>query len=167
MVDIFIPLVVGLLLIFSPQLFVKRANADFQKKKTMMKKIGIVLIIVAAIYLIGKLAASQSKKEELVKQIVESAKSQTNLPAELDSTTTMTDIIAVPGAIRYQYVLHDADTSSFSNATFRNLIISKLCKDESSKNILNEGINIEFSYAVKDSQQTYFTSFTKANCSAY
>ncbi len=110
---------------------------------------------------------SGTSKEELVKQIVASAKSQTTLPMELDSVTTMTDIIAEPSAIRYQYMLHDVDTSKLSNSAFRNLIISDLCKNESLKSILNEGIDIEYSYAVKDSYQTYFTSFTKTDCSAY
>ncbi len=106
-------------------------------------------------------------KEDLVKQIVASAKSQTTLPSELDSVTTLTDIIAEPSALRYEYVLHDVDTSKLSNSAFRNLIISDLCKNESLKSILNEGIDIEYSYAVKDSYQTYFTSFTKTDCSAY
>lgn len=114
-----------------------------------------------------ELSKTLQSKEDLVRQIVASAKSKTTLPMELDSVTTMTDIIVEPGAIRYQYMLHDVDTSKLSNSAFRNLIISDLCKNESSKSILNEGIDIEYSYAVKDSYQTYFTSFTKTDCSAY
>lgn len=114
-----------------------------------------------------ELSNTSQSKEDLVRQIVASAKSQTTLPMELDSVTTMTDIIAEPSAIRYQYMLHDVDTSNLSNSAFRNLIISDLCKNESLKSILNEGIDVEYSYAVKDSYQTYFTSFTKTDCSAY
>jgi hypothetical protein len=108
-----------------------------------------------------------SSKEETVKQIVESAKSQTTFPVELDTVTTLTDIIAEPSAIRYQYVLHDIHTSNFSNEGFRKLIMPELCKSESFKNILNEGIDIQYSYAVKDSLQTYFTSFSQNDCLIY
>jgi hypothetical protein len=114
-----------------------------------------------------ELSNTSQSKEDLVRQIVASAKSQTTFPVELDSVTTMTDIVAEPSAIRYQYVLHDVDTSNFSNSAFRNLIISDLCKNESLKSIMKEDIDIQYSYAVKDSQQTYFTSFTKTDCSAY
>jgi len=114
-----------------------------------------------------ELSNTSQSKEDLVRQIVASAKSQTTLPMELDSVTTMSDIIAEPSAIRYQYMLHDVDTSNLSNSAFRNSIISDLCKNESLKSILNEGIDVEYSYAVKDSYQTYFTSFTKTDCSAY
>lgn len=114
-----------------------------------------------------ELSNTSQSKEDLVKQIVASAKSQTTLPMELDSVTTMTDIAAEPSAIRYQYLLHDVDTTNLSNSAFRNLIISDLCKNEILKSIMDEGIDIEYSYAVKDSYQTYFTSFTKTDCQAY
>jgi len=104
-------------------------------------------------------------KDELVRQIVESVKSQTTLPMELDSVTTMTDIVAEPNAIRYEYVLHDLeDTSGLSNSAFRNLIISDLCKNKSLTDILGEGIDIKYSYVVRETQQKYFTSFTNGDC---
>jgi hypothetical protein len=111
--------------------------------------------------------ANSYSKEELVRQIVASAKSQTTLPMELDSVTTLTDITAQPDAIRYEYTLHDLeDTSNLSNSAFRNLISPDLCKNKSLTDILNEDINIEYSYAVRGTSQTYFVSFTKGDCPA-
>ena len=104
-------------------------------------------------------------KEELVRQIVQSAKSQTTLPQELDSVTRLVDIVAEPSAIRYEYVLHDvADTSNFSDIAFRNLIAPDLCKTKTLTDIMNEGIDIQYSYAVTGTQETYSTSFTKGDC---
>lgn len=57
-IDVLIPLVFGLLLIFSPQLFVKQTSENFQKKKVTMRKIGIFFIAVSVVYLIIKLATS-------------------------------------------------------------------------------------------------------------
>lgn len=111
--------------------------------------------------------ANNYSKEELVRQIVESAKSQTTLPMELDSVTTLTNITAQPDAIRYEYILHDLeDTSGLSNSAFRNLISPDLCKNKSLTDILSEDINIEYSYAVRGTSQTYFISFTKGDCPA-
>lgn len=111
--------------------------------------------------------ANNYSKDELVRQIVQSAKSQTTLPMELDSVTTLTDITAQPDAIRYEYILHDLqDTSNLSNSAFRNIISPDLCKNKSLTNILNENINIEYSYAVRGTSQTYFISFTKGDCPA-
>jgi hypothetical protein len=111
--------------------------------------------------------ANNYSKEELVRQIVTSAKSQTTLPMELDSVTTLTDITAQPDAIRYEYTLHDLeDTSNLSNSAFRNLISPDLCKNRSLTDILNEDINIEYSYVVTGTSQTYFVSFTKSDCPA-
>lgn len=108
---------------------------------------------------------TSNSKEELIQQIVESAKSQTTFPVELDSVTTMVDITAESNAIRYQYILHDLETSALSDEYFKNSIILSLCGNKNLTSILNEGINLEYSYTVKDSQQTYFTYFTKTDCS--
>lgn len=103
-------------------------------------------------------------KEEYIKQIVEDAKKLTTLPSQIDSGTTMVDIIAEPSAIRYQYVLHDLDTSALSNEILKSTIISDLCKNKGATNILDQGVNMEYSYTVKNSQKTFFISFSKEDC---
>ncbi len=113
-------------------------------------------------------ADSQISKQDLVRQIVAEAKKETTFPMELDSVTTMVDITAQPSAIRYEYVLHDLeDTSSFSSQAFRDLIGPDLCKTKSLTDLMDEGIDIQYSYVVRGTQLTYFTSFTKGDCYAY
>lgn len=102
--------------------------------------------------------------EEYIRQAVKEAKTQTTFPNQIDSVTTFTDIIAEPNAIRYQYVLHDLDTSNLSNESLKNSIIGGLCKNETMTDIMNRGIGLEYSYAVKDTQQTFFMSFSKEDC---
>ena|GEM_PF-2446680 len=54
-VDVAIPLFAGVLLITSPRLFTKAKGETFDKTRLKLKKIGIVLVCVAAGYLIIKI----------------------------------------------------------------------------------------------------------------
>ena len=51
-IDVAIPLVIGLLLLARPQAFVKRVDAE---RASTLRKIGLGLLAVAALYLIAKL----------------------------------------------------------------------------------------------------------------
>lgn len=53
-IDILIPLVIGVLLITSPQLFVKATSRQFQKTSKMLRTLGYVLIAVAVLYALIK-----------------------------------------------------------------------------------------------------------------
>lgn len=57
MIDILIPLVAGLLLIFSPQIFIKSTSSNFEKNKATMKTIGVILVAIAVIYYLLSLTA--------------------------------------------------------------------------------------------------------------
>ena len=58
-VDVAIPLVIGLLLVFRPEAFVKRAasQAQHSERSAKLRKIGFALLAVAVLYVIIKLAA--------------------------------------------------------------------------------------------------------------
>ena len=81
----------------------------------------------------------------------------------MDEVTTRVDITAEPTAIRYHYVLSGVDTSELSNAYLKNYLGSSICENADTKNLLNQNINMEYSYVV-DSGERYFVSFTKADC---
>ena len=86
------------------------------------------------------------------------------LPYHTDELTTLTDITAEPGAIRYHYTLTGADTSSLSNAYLKNYLGTSLCQNSDTKSLLNRDINMEYSYVVSETGQSYFASFSKADC---
>jgi hypothetical protein len=111
---------------------------------------------------------NSASKAELIRKIVAEAKGQTTFPVEVDGATTMIDIVAESSAIHYKYILHDmGDTDSLSNQMFHDFIKPDLCKSKDLLSLMDEGINIEYSYSVKGTQLTYFTSFTKEDCYAY
>lgn len=58
-IDVLIPGIIGLLLLTSPRLFTKAEGERFEKVKGKLRTIGFVLIGVAVLYLIVKVAGRQ------------------------------------------------------------------------------------------------------------
>ena len=105
-----------------------------------------------------------ASKVELINQAVQEVKAQLPLPYKLDQVTTMVDVTAEPGAIRYHYVLSGIDTSKITNDLLKNSLGAGICQNKDTKNLLNQDINMEYSYSVENSTQKYFVSFTKTDC---
>jgi len=55
-IDVLIPGIIGLLLVTSPRLFTKAQGETFEKAKRKLRTIGLVLIGVALLYLVLRLA---------------------------------------------------------------------------------------------------------------
>ncbi|HWW41888.1 zinc ribbon domain-containing protein [Pedobacter sp.] len=108
--------------------------------------------------------SNTQSKAELIQSAVQQIKTSMTLPNKLDQVTTLTDVTAEPGAIRYHYTLSGADTSNFSNDYVRSFLKPKVCGNSDTKSLLNEDINMEYSYVVEGTAQNYFTSFTKTDC---
>lgn len=105
-----------------------------------------------------------TSKVEIINQAVQEVKAQLPLPYKLDQVTTMVDVTAEPGAIRYHYVLSGIDTSKITNDLLKNSLGAGICQNKDTKNLLNQDINMEYSYSVENSAQKYFVSFTKTDC---
>lgn len=107
---------------------------------------------------------SNDSKTQLITEIVKETKTEMSLPNKIDEVTVLADITAEPSAIRYYYVLSGVDLNQLSNSYLKDSFVSKICENASTKNLLDEGINMEYSYTVKDSSQKYFVSFSKDDC---
>jgi len=108
--------------------------------------------------------SSSYSKTELVNQTVEEVKASMSLPNQIDEATTLVDITAESNAIRYHYVLSSVDTSKLTNDYLKNYLGSSICENKDTKNLLNQGIDMEYSYTVENSAEKYFVSFTKTDC---
>lgn len=132
--------------------------------------ISVVLFFVAVVidlssYDLGVDSYTTQEKSNLIIETVREIKMEMKLPNQIDDLTTLTDITAQSSAIRYHYFLSNIDTSQLSISALKNYLISDICTSDT-KNLLDSGINIEYSYIV-DSGERYFVSFTKTDCSAY
>lgn len=107
---------------------------------------------------------STQEKADLINETVREIKAEMALPNQIDEATTLVDITAEPSAIRYHYVLSGIDTSQLSNSYLKNYLISNICENADTKNLLDYGIDMEYSYVVQDTAEKYFVSFTKSVC---
>ena len=108
---------------------------------------------------------SGSERQEFIQEAVQSATSDITFPVEVDQVTTVTGIVATPTAIRYEYTLHDIDESLLSDELLKNGTMPSLCQTAETRiDILDRGINMEYSYQVENSTQTYFFSVSKEDC---
>ena len=107
---------------------------------------------------------TSSERAELIADTVREIKSTTALPTQLDEVTMWNDVTAQPNAIRYHYTLVGADTSNLSNSYLKSYLEPSLCSNQDTRYILDQGIGMEYSYAVQGLAQSYFISFNKADC---
>jgi hypothetical protein len=104
-------------------------------------------------------------KTEFINTSVGELKASMSLPYQVDEVTKLVEITAESDAIRYHYILSGIDTNKLSNASLKSNVGSSICQDNDIKTLLNQGINMEYSYTVEDSYESYFVLFTKADCS--
>jgi len=105
-----------------------------------------------------------TSKTELINQAVQLVKAQLPLPYKLNQVTTIVDVTAEPGAVRYHYVLSGVDASKITNELLKNSLGPNICQNKDTKNLLYQDIDMEYSYSVENSSQKYFVFFTKTDC---
>ncbi len=151
----------------------KEAPEEVSKSKSVLVGIVSILAFIVAFagvrYLtqesISSISGSDAtSKQEIINQAVSEVRASTSFPSELDEVTTWTGITGTANAIRYQYTLHDIDESQVSNALLKNMLAPSVCQNVDTRNIIDADINMEYSYNVQGSTQTFFISVSKADC---
>ncbi len=142
-------------------------NIQTTKKDKNRKIKWLPIIICAAIITIAIFVISSTSKtnEELIQQTVKDFKEEVELPSQIDELTILTDITAQENAIRYQYsVSSEIDTSVLSNDVIKGSLVENICKNDYVVDFLKKGIDLEYSYKVENSEQTYFVTFKYGDC---
>ncbi|MFA5755266.1 MAG: zinc-ribbon domain-containing protein [Candidatus Paceibacterota bacterium] len=159
------------------EIVAEEKNINNQKLEKKSPLIGIVsfIVLILAIgtgryltqgdFLLSKNQSIQSDSTvELVRKTVKEVKDSMVLPNQIDDVTRLVDITAELSAIRYHYILTGIDESNLSNDYLKNYLTSGVCENKDTKNLLNRGINMEYSYLVEDTTSNYFVSITKEDC---
>lgn len=105
-----------------------------------------------------------SSKAQLIQQIVEEAKKSIILPKQVDENTILDDITAESTAISYHYTISAIDSSQFLNESLKKYLVTSTCEDKDTMALLNEDINMEYSYNDKETQKNYSVLVTKNDC---
>lgn len=150
------------------------------EKDTGRKKVVIGIALLASIPIIGIISgvilvtlntarekaadSSHVAPSSNVEVLVYETKSTTDLPQRLDDNTIWIDVTAESGAIRYHYTMYDLDVSGLADNDFKEILTPKICGNNNTKSVLDEGIPMEFVYTDEDSQKVFFVRLTGKDC---
>ncbi|WP_176707932.1 hypothetical protein [Curtobacterium flaccumfaciens] len=136
-------------------------------KRILISVLGVVVAVVVA-FLVrqGLNAAFSDSTEEKVSKAVEQIREQSDLPKQVDSVTTWTGIEAEGAAIHYDYtVSSNVDPTSITEGAIRDAVGPNLCSNSETKKLLDEDVDMRYTYKFEGSSKTVDTTFTKADCS--
>jgi len=136
------------------------------EKKSPLASVVSVIVVILAIG-VGRYltqGAFSTSPRELAIQGVSEAKASMTLPSKIDEGTTLVDMTAEASSIRYHYILSGIDTSSISNTSLKDYLAPTVCKNKDTRNLLDRGVGMEYSYVVESSSESFFVSITKADC---
>ncbi|KKS92618.1 MAG: hypothetical protein UV68_C0041G0005 [Candidatus Collierbacteria bacterium GW2011_GWC2_43_12] len=141
------------------------------KKKTkgtykLIKATSLVpYFVVGVISMIG-FNLARGNTPSLAVELAKSAKESMTLPYRINETVVISDITAEKNAVRTHYIISGINISGSEKDLLRNASLVENCNKDSVqwKKILNQGVDMEYSYTVKDTDQNFLISITKADC---
>ncbi|TSD10710.1 hypothetical protein [Curtobacterium sp. KBS0715] len=142
-------------------------SSSSRGKRVLISVLGVVVAVVVA-FLVrqGLNAAFSDSTEEKVSKAVEQIREQSNLPKQVDSVTTWTGIEAEGAAIHYDYTVSaNVDPASITEGAIRDAVGPNLCSNSETKKLLDEDVDMRYTYEFEGSSKTVDTTFTKADCS--
>lgn len=108
-------------------------------------------------------AGESAPDQEYIDEVVVEIKKELTIPSKLDEVTELANITSEPGAIRYHYILSGVDSSQFSDESLKKYLVSSICKNTDTMNVINQNIKMEYSY-ILDGMPKYFVSIGKNDC---
>jgi hypothetical protein len=136
-------------------------------KRVLISLLGVVVAVVVAILVRQALTAAFSDStEEKVSKAVVQIREQSDLPKQVDSVTTWTGVEAEGNAIHYDYTVSSSvDPASITESAIRDSVGPTLCSNSDTKELLDEDVDMRYTYGFDGSSKTLDTTFTKSDCS--
>lgn len=136
-------------------------------KRVLISLLGVVVAVVVAFLVRQALTAAFSDStEEKVSKAVVQIREQSDLPKQVDSVTTWTGVEAEGNAIHYDYTVSSSvDPASITESAIRDSVGPTLCSNSDTKELLDEDVDMRYTYAFDGSSKTLDTTFTKSDCS--
>ena len=145
-----------------------------------MVNLALILVLTGALVVVMILAVNQRlqqraeialeyekidmPQEEVIAQTVADIKSETSFPLQIDEATRLLGIKGTSSGVKYEYLLSGIDEDQFDNEILKNIVSPVLCQEKTTRRILNEGINLEYSYDVQDSNANFSFVVNKNDC---
>jgi len=154
----------------------KKPHNDEPRKKNYAVLSVIIAIVVGGLIYASNYNSNDSynnqstgtnnytSRSALIEKTVKELKNEFGLPYKLDESTTLVNITAQTDAIRYHYILSGLDVNTLSSDSIKNFILPGICSDTDILYTLNSGINLEYSYIVFETSETYFFTVYSKDC---
>ncbi len=140
-------------------------------KRSRAAAVGITIasVVVAAVVAFGVryaiTSALEPSAEDQVQQGVAELKKNSELPKQIDSVTTLTDIQARGKDIRYVYEISDSvDPATLDARTLRQSVVSSACTMPATKKLLDDGIGMRYHYTFAGDGKTLDLAVGKSDC---
>ncbi|WP_420369333.1 hypothetical protein [Curtobacterium sp. L1-20] len=136
-------------------------------RRVLISVVGVVVALVVAFFVRQAItAALGGSTEDKVSKAVEQIRDESNLPKQVDSVTTWTGIEAEGTAIHYDYTVSSSvDPASITTSAVREAVGPTLCGTKATKDLLDDGVDMRYTYAFDQSSKTLDVTFTKSDCS--
>lgn len=140
-----------------------------KKRKTLwivVSAVGAAIIALVVSLVVSALLNNMGgpNKQALIEKNVEVAKQQFDLPYQVDEVTVLEDITAEQDAIRYDYTLVGVDPSLLSEQALSDVVLPGLCSTSETRELLDQGVTMKYSYVLDETGDTYDLAFTKDDC---
>ena len=136
-----------------------------KRTRVISAVVGIVVFLVAGFLVRSALnGIFGDSKEESIAKTVEQLKEENPLPARIDEVTTLDDVTAEPKAVHYHYTVEGADPSALSEKAISDTVLPSLCAQDETRKILDDDIDMKYTYDIVETGDTYDLTFSKGDC---
>ncbi|MDB6425854.1 hypothetical protein [Curtobacterium sp. 20TX0008] len=127
----------------------------------------ILLVVVGSAFgwaAIGASAADRAQQAE-IRDAVEKIKGERQLPIAVDKVTTWTSVRAEHDAVHFYYDVDASfDSSDVTSSTIHTSLRSPACSLSAEQEVLEDGIELRFTYRFNDADRRVTTTFDQDDC---
>lgn len=147
----------------SPDFQAAPAPTPRPKRSKKAALLGALIFVVAfvAVRLIFALVFNNTVDTN---KLAAETKTKMGVPVKVDQYTTLTDITSGDKSIRYHYTISGLDTANLTNDSLKQSVASSVCANADTRKLINQNINMEYSYVVENSSTTYSFAVSKSDC---
>ncbi|EKE06623.1 MAG: hypothetical protein ACD_18C00314G0026 [uncultured bacterium] len=107
---------------------------------------------------------SSKENKEYIAGLVDKLKIDFELPARLDEFTTTIDITAEDNSIKYHYIISEGVFNDDDKDVITNNLVYDTCYDSFSKEILNQNIDLIYSYIEQNTGKNFVFNVKADDC---
>lgn len=132
--------------------------------------IGIIFLLSACAFPFNSALSAeeiqvQAEVQQEIDAFVDGLTSTNTFPLQVDSVTTVDDVVAETNAVHYYYTVTGQKQSADDEKALQKTIIDSVCNADNTKDLVNRGVHMIHSYRYADTGGLFVVNVAKAGCS--